>query len=65
MKTQDSERGLLRLAGSLLVAGFLVLAVVTAVFHPSHEENNHPVIFGKYTTAMHGWPCTSASSSRC
>lgn len=48
MHLQDTERGLLRLAGGLLVAGLLIFAVVTSVFHPSHEENNHPVIFGKY-----------------
>ena len=48
MQPQDTQRGLLKLAGSLLVAGFLIFAVVTSVFHPSHEENNHPVIFGKY-----------------
>lgn len=48
MQIQDTERGLLRLAGGLLVAGLLIFAVVTSVFHPSHEENNHPVIFGKY-----------------
>lgn len=48
MQTQDTERGLLRLAGGLLVAGFLIFAVVTAAFHPSHDENDHPVIFAKY-----------------
>jgi hypothetical protein len=42
-----SEKVLLRLAGGLLVAGFLVFVVVTQ-FHPSGEEDNHPVIFAKY-----------------
>ena len=48
MHIHDTDRRLLRLGGGLLLAGFLLFAVVTSVFHPSHEENNHPVIFGKY-----------------
>ena len=48
MQTKDNDRGLLKLAGGLLLGGFLALFVVTSVFHPSHDENNHPVIFGKY-----------------
>ena len=48
MQTHDNERGLLKLAGGLLLGGFLALATVTAGFHPSHDENNHPVIFSKY-----------------
>ena len=48
MPTQDNDRGLLKLAGGLLLGGFLALFVVTTAFHPSHDENNHPVIFGKY-----------------
>jgi hypothetical protein len=44
----DTERRLLRLAASLLLAGFLLLAFVTQAFHPSHQENDHPIIFGKY-----------------
>jgi hypothetical protein len=43
-----SERPLLRLAGGLLVGGFLLFLVVTLSFHPSGHENNHPVIFAKY-----------------
>jgi hypothetical protein len=41
------ERALLRLAGGLLVGG-LVLFIVVTLFHPSGEEDNHPVIFDKY-----------------
>jgi hypothetical protein len=45
-----SERALLRLAGSLLLGGFFLNLVVTQ-FHPSGEENNHPVIFAKYAAS--------------
>ena len=45
--TQASERLLLRLAGGLLVGGFLFNFVVT-LFHPSGDENDHAVIFDKY-----------------
>lgn len=41
------ERALLRLAGGLLVGG-LVLFIAVTLFHPSGEEDNHPVIFEKY-----------------
>jgi len=43
-RTASSERGLLTLAGSLLVAGFLLYVIVTQ-FHPKGDENDHPVIF--------------------
>jgi hypothetical protein len=45
--TSFSERALLRLAGALLVGGFLLNAIVTQ-FHPHGDENDHPVIFAKY-----------------
>jgi hypothetical protein len=48
MHPTDSQRRLLKLAGGLLAAGFVLLALVTRLFHPSHDENNHPVIFDKY-----------------
>ena len=48
----DEQRGLLKLAGGLMVAGFLVFAVVTTLFHPSHHENDHPVIFTKYADSV-------------
>jgi hypothetical protein len=38
----------LRLGGWLLVGGFLLNAVVTMLFHPSGEENDHPAIFTEY-----------------
>lgn len=43
-----AERALIRLAGELLVGGFLLFVFVTRFFHPSGDENNHPVIFTKY-----------------
>jgi hypothetical protein len=48
MHATDTQRRLLKLAGGLLAAGFVLLALVTRLFHPSHDENNHPVIFDKY-----------------
>ena len=50
MRETTSERALVRLAGGLLVGGFLLFSVVT-LFHPSGEENNHPVIFAKYAAS--------------
>ena len=50
MRTTRSESALLRLAGGLLVGGLLVFLVVTQ-FHPSGEEDNHPVIFAKYAAS--------------
>ena len=48
MRATDAQRSLLRLAGGLLISGFVLFALVTTLFHPSQDENNHPVIFGKY-----------------
>jgi hypothetical protein len=48
MHATDAQRGLLRLAGGLLIAGFALLGLITPLFHPKHDENNHPLIFGKY-----------------
>ncbi len=45
-----SERALLRLAGGLLLGGFLVYFIATR-FHPSGDENDHPVIFAKYAAS--------------
>jgi hypothetical protein len=47
-KDTISERVLLRLAGGLLLGGFLLFYVITELFHPQGQENNHPVIFTKY-----------------
>ena len=43
-----SERALIRLAGGLSIGGFLLFYVVTQLWHPAGQENNHPVIFTKY-----------------
>jgi Domain of unknown function (DUF4386) len=48
LQTMTSERALIRLAGGLLVGGFLLFLVVTMSLHPSGDENDHPVIFAKY-----------------
>lgn len=45
-----AERALLRLAGGLLLGGFVVFFVATR-FHPSGAENDHPVIFAKYAAS--------------
>jgi hypothetical protein len=42
-----AEHSTLRLAGGLILGGFLVNLVVT-LFHPGGHENNHRVIFMKY-----------------
>src|SRR5215208_6894778 len=49
-RTDIRPTHLVRLAGSLLVGGFLVNLVVT-LFHPSGQEDNHPVIFAKYAAS--------------
>jgi len=38
----------LRLAGGLFIGGFLFFYIVTQLWHPSGQENNHPIIFTKY-----------------
>ena len=48
MKTQDDDRGLLKLAGGLLLGGFLLFAFITQVLHPHKQENHHEAIFQKY-----------------
>src|SRR5829696_3809697 len=57
-----SERALLTLAGGLLLGGFLFFYVVTELWHPSGQENNHPVIFTSMRRATSGSPSTSSSS---
>ena len=39
---------MIKLAGALLLAGFATLFAFTAGPHPHGDENDHPVIFGKY-----------------
>ena len=53
MQTDDTQSRLLKVAGGLMLFGFAFLAFVTQVFHPSHDENNHPVIFEKYAHDGH------------
>lgn len=43
-----SQRGLLSLAGGLLLGGFVLNALVTSLFHPAGSEDDHPVIFREY-----------------
>jgi hypothetical protein len=43
-----SGPGALRLAGLLLVGGFLLNAIVTMTLHPSGEEDDHEAIFTEY-----------------
>ena len=47
----------LRLAGALLLGGFLLNAVVTMAWHPSGEEDDHPRIFSEYAQSD-GWVAT-------
>ena len=39
---------MLKVAGSLMLAGFAILFAFTAGPHPHGDENDHPVIFTKY-----------------
>ena len=51
--TAREESGLLKLAGAVMVAGFLVFFIATAI-HPHGSENDHPVIFARYADTE-GW----------
>lgn len=53
---EPSERSGIRLAGGLLVGGFLINAVAT-IFHPSGDEDNHTKIFSDYADSG-GWEAT-------
>jgi hypothetical protein len=44
---EEPPRGSLRLAGGLLLGGWL-LSVVSTLFHPSGDEDDHEVIFARY-----------------
>ena len=53
-----ADRSLLRLSATLVVIGELLFALVTALFHPDGDANNHPVAFAEYAssasyTALH------------
>jgi hypothetical protein len=43
-----SERSALKLAGWLLIGGFLINAIVTMTLHPSGDEDDHVAIFTEY-----------------
>jgi hypothetical protein len=48
-----AERSMMRLAGGLLVGGFVLTLAVT-LEHPGGHEDSHPVVFAKYA-ASHSW----------
>lgn len=52
-----SDRGELKLSGALLLGGFLLNAVVTMLFHPTGDENDHEAIFTEYADSG-GWVAT-------
>jgi hypothetical protein len=52
-----SQRRLLTIAGTLLLGGFVLNAVVTSLWHPSGSEDDHAVIFRKYADSR-GWVAT-------
>jgi hypothetical protein len=46
-----AERSLLRLSATLVVIGEVLFALVTALFHPDGDANNHPVVFAEYASS--------------
>jgi hypothetical protein len=46
-----SDATLLKLAGLLLLAGFLLQFTVTVLFHPSGNEDTHEHIFAEYAAS--------------
>jgi hypothetical protein len=46
-----ADRSLLRLSATLVVIGELLFALVTALFHPGGDANNHPVAFAGYASS--------------
>src|SRR5215217_3296826 len=46
-----ADRSLLRLSATLVVIGELLFALVTALFHPDGDANNHPVVFAEYASS--------------
>jgi hypothetical protein len=49
-----SIRSTVVLAGGLVLGGFVLNALVTSIFHPSGDEDNHPKIFTDYAEEG-GW----------
>src|ERR671914_2817349 len=43
-----ADSSLLRLSATLVVIGEVLFAIVTALFHPDGNANNHPVAFAEY-----------------
>jgi hypothetical protein len=46
-----ADRSSLRLSATLVVIGELLFALVTALFHPGGDANNHPVAFAGYASS--------------
>ena len=46
-----ANRSLLRLSATLVVIGELLFGLVTALFHPDGDANNHPVVFAEYASS--------------
>ena len=46
-----ADRSLLRLSATLVVIGEVLFAIVTALFHPDGDANNHPVAFAGYASS--------------
>jgi hypothetical protein len=46
-----ADRSLLRLSATLVVIGELLFALVTALFHPDGDANNHPAVFAEYASS--------------
>jgi hypothetical protein len=46
-----ADRSLLRLSATLVVIGELLFALVTALFHPDGDANNHPLVFAEYASS--------------
>jgi TRAP-type C4-dicarboxylate transport system permease small subunit len=59
-----SPRSALLIAGWLLLVGFVVNTVVTLLWHPGGDEDNHPRIFTKYAESG-GWVATHLAQFIC
>ena len=46
-----ADRSSLRLSATLVVIGEVLFALVTALFHPDGDANNHPVVFAEYASS--------------
>lgn len=59
-----AERSALATAGWLLLVGFVLNTVVTLLFHPGGDEDNHPKIFRDYADSG-GWIATHFAQFIC